>query len=102
MVRSAHENVLLIGDSRRDVQRALSQAAPGIRITCVETVFDGIAELSNHDGAGYTTVIAAAEPIERRAESAVRTLRELTPEGKVVLFGDAAHEALGRKMRSAG
>jgi len=34
-------------------------------------MFDGIAELAN---GGYSAVLAAAEPIERRPEAAVRTL----------------------------
>src|SRR5687767_4101356 len=75
MVRIAPERVLLIGDSLRELQAALSQAAPAAQITSVPSVFDGIAELA---GGSYTTVIApAGGAVERRPEAAVRTLREV-------------------------
>ena len=50
----------------------------------------------------YTTVFAAAEPIERRPEAAVRTLRELAGVGRLVLFGHSTLELLSRKMLKFG
>src|SRR4051812_1697325 len=108
MVRFASERVLLIGDSQRELQAALSQAAPGAQVTAVPTISDAIAELAGGSKGGtgpdstYTTVIAAAEPIERRPEAAVRTLRSLTGDGRLVLFGHAGHEVLSRKMLQFG
>jgi two-component system, cell cycle response regulator len=100
MVRLAQESVLLIGDPQRDVQAALVHALPGAQVTSVPTFFDGIAELT---GAGrYTAVLAAAEPIERRPEAAVRTLRELAGNGRVILFGHPSLELLSRKMLDFG
>ena len=63
------------------------------------TVFDGIAELAGaREAGGYTTVIAAIDPIERRPEAAVRALRELTGGGRLVLFGLPGYEVLSRRM----
>ena len=99
MVRLAQERVLLIGDPQRQVHGALAQALPGVHVTSVASFFDGVAELvANH----YTAVVAAAEPIERRPEAAVRTLRELAGEGRVVLFGHPTLELLNRKMLEFG
>src|SRR4051794_32077041 len=102
MLRFASERLLLIGDARRELQQALADAAPGARVTSVATVFDGIAELTAEPGDAYTTVIAAAEPIERRPEAAVRELRRLAPESRLLLFGHAGHEVLSRKMLQFG
>src|SRR5688572_20996565 len=99
MVRLAQERVLLIGDSYRQVQGALAQALPGAYVKSVPSLFDGVAELVADN---FTAVIAAAEPIERRPEAAVRTLRELTGEGRVVLFGHPTLELLNRKMLEFG
>jgi GGDEF domain-containing protein len=99
MVRLAQERVLLIGDPSRQVHAALAQALPGAQVTSVESHFDGIAELAAHN---YTAVVAAAEPIERRPEAAVRQIRELAGEGRVVLFGHPTLELLSRKMLEFG
>src|SRR5687767_12246421 len=99
MVRLNPERVLLIGDAKRDVQAAVSQAAPGAQVTSVGTVFDGIAELSAN---AYTTVMAAVEPIERRPEAAVRALRALARDGRLILFGHPTLEMLSRKMMQFG
>lgn len=99
MVRFAHERVLLIGDTDRQVHSALSQAAPGAQITAVKGIFDAIAELS---GGSYTTVLAAAEPIERRPAAAVRALRDLLGEGRLLLYGHPTLEPLSRKMLEFG
>jgi len=80
----ANEHILLIGDGQRELQAALSQAMPQARITEAATVFDGIAELAAHS---YTAILAAAEPIERRPEAAVKTLRQLAGDGRLLLFG---------------
>ncbi len=99
MSQVAQENVLVIGDQNRQIADALLQANPGAQVTSVPTYFDGLAELvSKH----YTTVMAATEPIERRPEAAVRTLRQVLGEGRVVLFGHPDMEHLSRKMLSFG
>ena len=99
MSRPPFENVLVIGDSDRQVQEALSQALPNANVTSVANVFDGIAEMTANR---YTTVLASAEPIERRPEAAVQTLRQLTGEGRLVLFGQSDLEPVSRKMLSFG
>ena len=99
MVRMLQERVLLIGDAQRDVQTALMQAVPGAQVTSVPSLFDGIAELA---GGRYTTVLAAAEPLERRPEAAVRTLRDLAGEARLLLFGHPTLEILSRKMLEFG
>jgi GGDEF domain-containing protein len=99
MVRLNSERVLLIGDAKRDVEAALLQAAPGAQVTSVPTVFDGIAELTSNP---YTTVMAAVEPIERRPEAAVRALRGLARDGRLILFGHPTLEMLSRKMMQFG
>jgi two-component system cell cycle response regulator len=99
MVRLFHERVLLIGDAHREVHDALMLAVPSAQVTGVATLFDGIAELS---GGRFTTVLAAAEPLERRPEAAVKTLRELAGDARVVLFGHPTLEILSRKMLQFG
>jgi GGDEF domain-containing protein len=99
MSRLNSEKILLIGDAQRDLQAAVLMARPGVQVVSVLNFFDGIAELSNRS---YTTVLAAAEPIERRPESAVRTLRELAGNGRVLLFGHPTLEPLSRKMLEFG
>ena len=99
MVRLRHERVLVIGDSGRDVESALLEAAPAAQVTSVPTLFDGIAELSS---ARFTAILAAAEPLERRPEAAVREIRRLAGEAKFLLFGHPTLEILSRKMIEFG
>src|SRR5688572_2823615 len=99
MLRIGTERVLLIGDPQREVHASLMQALPGAQITPVGDYFDAIAELSTSQ---YTAVLASAEPIERRPEAAVRTLRELAGDGRVILFGHPTLEPLSRKMLNFG
>jgi GGDEF domain-containing protein len=93
------ERILLIGDERRELHAAVLLARPGAQVVSVASIFDGIAELSARP---YTAVLAAAEPIERRPESAVRTLRELTGNGRLLLYGHPTLEPLSRKMLQFG
>lgn len=99
MVRLTGERILLIGDVQRQMQSALSHALPGAQIAIAPNLFEGVAELS---GGTYTAVLAAAEPMERRPEAAVRVLRELAGEGRLILFGQPALELLSRKMMEHG
>jgi GGDEF domain-containing protein len=94
-----NEKILLIGDRQRDLQAAVMIARPGVPIVSVPSFFDGIAELANRN---YSAVLAAAEPIERRPESAVKTLRELAGNGRLLLFGHPTLEPLSRKMLEFG
>ena len=93
------EHILLIGDTQRHLLPTLKSVLPTAEVTCVGNFFEGLAELS---GGEYTAVLAAAEPIERRPESAVRSLRELAGEGRVLLFGHPTLEPLSRKMLEFG
>ena len=104
MVRAGHERVLLIGDADRELHGALARAVPGVQIKTAPSVFDGIVELGALGASAppYTTVMAAAEPIERRPEAAVRALRDLTGEGRVILFGRPQMEMLSRRMLQFG
>ena len=93
------ERILLIGDEGCDVKTALLAASPTAQITRVSTLFDGIAELSSNR---YAAVLAAAEPLERRPEAAVKTLRELAGDARLLLFGHPTLEILSRKMLQFG
>ncbi|MDW8262650.1 MAG: hypothetical protein RMJ35_08995 [Phycisphaerales bacterium] len=95
----ARDRILLIGDREEQVQNALRSAAPSAEVCCVPGVFHGIHELSR---ASYGTVLLPAEPIERRPEPAVRTLRELIGQGRLILFGHPTLEPLSRKMLEFG
>lgn len=99
MVRHASERVLLIGDVDRQVHNALSQSLPGARVTSVGNYFDGIAELA---AGSYTAVLAAVEPVERRPEAAIKALRQLAGDGRVLLFGHPTLEPLAQKMLEFG
>src|SRR5436309_2789653 len=91
MGRLTHNRILLIGDAQREIEAALVQAAPGAEVTAVSNYFEGIAELS---AGPFGAVMASAEPIERRPEAAVRTLRDLAGQGRVILFGHPTLEPL--------
>ncbi|HEV2295296.1 MAG TPA: diguanylate cyclase [Tepidisphaeraceae bacterium] len=94
-----HERILLVGDATRQVQGALAEAIPGAHVTSVATYFDAIAEITAHP---YTTVLASAEPIERRPEAAVKSLRQAAGEARVLLFGQPSLEPVSRKMLAFG
>jgi PleD family two-component response regulator len=99
MVRLSNEKVLLIGDEDRQIYSALTAALPTAHVRSVPTLFDAIAELS-HDQ--FTTVIAAAEPLERRPEAAVKTLRQLSGDSRLYLYGHPTLEPLSQKMLEFG
>jgi PleD family two-component response regulator len=99
MVRLSHERVLLIGDVDRQMYCTVTQALPTAQVKSVSSLFDGIAELSHEQ---YTTVLASVEPMERRPEAAMRTLRELSREGRLLLFGHPTLEPLSQKMMDFG
>ncbi|MDB5297333.1 MAG: hypothetical protein JWO31_3316 [Phycisphaerales bacterium] len=102
--RSA-ETILLIGDAAGGVRAAIASVLPGATMVAAESVFDGIAVLANAAlpaATRFTTVLAAAEPIERRPEAAVRALRDLAGGGRLVLFGHSTLELLSRKMTRFG
>lgn len=99
MVRFAQERILLIGDRGRQVEPALAQAIPAAQVTRVDDYFEGIAELSAHD---YSAVVASAEPIEHRPEAAIRTLRELAGDGRLILFCPPKLEPVSRRMTEFG
>lgn len=95
----ANEHILLIGDNQRELHDALIQTMPQAHVTQAPTLFDGIAELTAH---AYSAILAAAEPIERRPEAAVKTLRQLAGGGRLLLFGHPTLEPLSRKMLQFG
>lgn len=99
MSRAAHERILLVGDATREVRGALAEAMPGAHVTSVASYFDAIAEISAHP---YTTVLASAEPIERRPEAAVKSLRQAAGEARVLLFSQPSLEPVSRKMLAFG
>jgi GGDEF domain-containing protein len=107
MTRFTNERVLLIGDQDRQIQAALSQALPAAQVTPVANCFEAIAEMASVSPASspaqrYTTVLASVEPIERRPEAAVKTLRQLAAGARLLLFGHPTLEPLSRKMLSFG
>jgi diguanylate cyclase (GGDEF)-like protein len=99
MPRIGQEKVLLIADPQREVHVALISALPSASVTAVNDFFDAIAELSSNQ---YTTVFASAEPVERRPEAAIRAIRELVGDGRLILFGQPSLEGLSRKMLEFG
>src|SRR4051794_39359752 len=98
-MRLTSDHILLIGDIDRQLQGAVMRVLPSAKVTSVPGMFDGIAELANNR---YSTVLAAAEPIERRPEAAVKTLRQLAGSARLMLFGHPTLEPLSRKMLSFG
>ncbi|MGA2230644.1 MAG: diguanylate cyclase [Tepidisphaeraceae bacterium] len=113
MLKANSQRVLLIGDADRQMQSAVARAIPGAQIRSATSIFDGIAELvesgkgpggndANSGGEYFGAVFAAAEPVGRRPEAAVRTLRELAGSGRLILFGDAGLEPLSRRMLQFG
>jgi GGDEF domain-containing protein len=99
MVRPATERVLLIGDGSRQMRSALSQVLPSAQVTAVDTWFDGIAELVGGD---FSSILANTEPIERRPEAAVRIVRQLAGQSRLLLFAHPTLEPISRKMLDFG
>jgi diguanylate cyclase (GGDEF)-like protein len=99
MVRLSPERVLLIGDEDRQMYATIAQGMPTAHVRSVATLFDAIAELAYDQ---YTTVLAAAEPMERRPEAAVKTLRELGGDSRLLLYGHPTLEPLSQKMMDFG
>lgn len=95
----SNDNILLIADHDRQVHDALKVALPESRVHRVSNWFDAIGELSAHE---YTGVVASVEPIETRPEPAVRVMRELLGNGRLILFGHTTLEQLSRKMLECG
>lgn len=92
--------ILLVGESSGTMMHtALASAAGRSEIVFTPTVFDAIAELSS---AEFHSVFCPVETIERRAESAVATLRSVAGDAKLILFGHPTLEPLSRKMLRFG
>jgi diguanylate cyclase (GGDEF)-like protein len=98
-MKFAPERILVIGDTDQQIRGAVMRVLPGAQVVSIPGMFDGIAELA---AGGYTAVLAAAEPIERRPEPAVRTLRQLAGNARLMLFGHPTLEPLSRKMLNFG
>jgi GGDEF domain-containing protein len=95
----ATERILLVGDHDRTVQAAVSEALPTADIASSASYFDAIADLT---AGRYSSILAAAAPIERRPEPAIRALRQLAGDARLLLFGDPGFEPLSRKMIDFG
>ncbi len=98
-MQSSGDKILLIGDRDRNVHEAIESALPDARIVRVPSLFDGIAELHAQP---FSAVVSSVEPIERRPEPAVATMRQLIGGGRVILFGHTTLEPLARKMLQFG
>lgn len=98
MVRTARENILLI-DGQRQLEAALSQAMPSAHVVTVSTWFDAIVHLAEHS---CSAVFAPAEPVEKRAESAIEALRGMAGEARLIVFGQPSLEPLSRRMVALG
>ncbi len=99
MIRLNSHRILLIGDKDCQMETVLAQALPAARVTSVSNYFDAIAEMSQGI---FASIIASIEPIERRPEAAVRTLRMLGRDGRLLLFGDPTREPVARRMLQMG
>jgi GGDEF domain-containing protein len=99
MVASGVERMLLIGDRDRQMAGMVAQALPAVRVTSVPGVFDALAELA---GGSYGTVLVAAEPMRNRPEAAVRALREMCGDARLLLFAEPSLEPLSRRMVDEG
>ncbi len=99
MSRLPSERILVIADADRQVRATLAQLLPLAEVTAATSWFDAIHELGRER---FTTILAAAEPIERRPESAVRAVRGMAGDARLVLFGHPTLEPLSRKMLEFG
>src|SRR5262245_53316088 len=93
------EKILLVGDVDRQLHQALAQVLPSAHIASAISYFDAIADLA---GTTYTTVLAGAAPIDRRPGPALKALRELAGDARLLLFGGPSYEPLSRKMLDFG
>ena len=99
MSRPTTEKFLVVADADHQVQATLAQLLPAAQITTSPSWFDALHHLASER---FTTILASAEPIERRPESAVRAVRELAGDARLVLFGHPTLEPLSRKMLDFG
>src|SRR6476619_3799491 len=98
-MKLAPERIHVIRDTDHQIRGALTRVMPAAQVTSINGMFDGLAALAS---GGFTAVLAAAEPIERRPEAAVRTLRQLAGNARLMLFGHPTLEPLSRKMLNFG
>ncbi|HEY1685968.1 MAG TPA: GGDEF domain-containing protein [Tepidisphaeraceae bacterium] len=99
MIRRDTSRILLVGEATSPMHATLCAASPRSEIVAAPTVFDAIAELTAEE---YSAVFCPTEPIERRPESAVATLRNVAGDARVILFGHPTLEPLARKMLQHG
>src|SRR5450759_4824226 len=99
MSRLPAERILVIADADRQVRATLAQLLPSAEVTASPSWFDAIHQLARER---FTTILASAEPIERRPESAVRAIRGMAGDARLVLFGHPTLEPLSRKMLEFG
>ena len=99
MSRLPSEKILVIADADRQVRSTLAQLLPAAEVTASPSWFDAIHHLARER---FTTILASAEPVERRPESAVRAVREMAGDARLVLFGHPTLEPLSRKMLEFG
>jgi PleD family two-component response regulator len=99
MTRPAHRRILLVGDADRQIQSSLTVIIPTAHVTDAPCVFDAIAELSAGE---FDVILLPVEPIERRPDVAVQTIRALAGQSRLVLYGQPGLEPLSRKMMELG
>ena len=93
---SRARSVLLVGDAC-DLEATLARSRAHVE-RC-DDWFDAVATLARKS---FDAVVLPPAPAERRAESAVRTLRHAAGDARIVLVTSPAHEGLSRKMLALG
>lgn len=71
----------------------------GVRVESCGDWFEAVSRLARRS---YDAVVLPAELAERRAEAAVRTVREAAGEARIVVVSGPGHEGLARRMVGMG
>lgn len=92
-------SVLLVGNAAQ-AEVLLTQTLNGhTRINRCADWFEAIAQAHREN---FDAIIAPARPIERRAESAVKRLRDAAGESRLILLAEPANESLARRLLASG
>jgi two-component system cell cycle response regulator len=99
MVLANRERILLVADAHDQMRAPLAAAAGDAQIVSVPSYFDAMAELA---AGPCSAVLAAVEPIQRRPEAAIRSLRGVGPDARIILFAEPMLEPLARGLLKSG
>lgn len=90
--------LLLLADDGRMAQ-LLSTRLGDLEVNPIDKITDGILELSRRS---YCTILLNTQTLENKTAAAVKSLRQIAPQSKIILYGDPFTELFTRKALRSG